>query len=98
MHSNNLKAFVAFVDDLFWNEWDPIGVNQLGGEKDEYSGYAVQIASMAWNNKDTQSMLDYMYKSASETMGLNFTRSIADAYNMPIIEKIIQKLAVYKQA
>lgn len=34
------------INDILFYEWDPIGVAELGGEKDEYMSYAIEIANL----------------------------------------------------
>ncbi len=91
-----LKAFAEWVDNLLWEEWDPIGVNDIEDALGEYSSYALTIAGKAWNGENEQTLLAYLYWAESENMGLSCTREQADQKNISIVKKIVQTCASYK--
>ena len=37
------KSVLKSIDEILWNDWDPIGVNDTEGARGEYSSYALQI-------------------------------------------------------
>ena len=61
----------ARVRELFWRDWDPIGVNGLGGPDDEYNGYADKAYVMLmYEGRSAGEIADYLYYISSEHMGL----------------------------
>ena len=44
------KALYKSVDEILWNDWDPIGVNDIA-PRDEYQSYVPEIFSMLIHNK-----------------------------------------------
>ncbi len=91
--TNNLREK---IDQILWNDWDPIGVNDIPEAKGEYTSYADHIVSRLLNNKeDKKAILDYLFWAEVENMGLgtgNANRNIIDNKNVPIVEKIFKSL------
>jgi len=50
------------IDEILWKDWDPIGINEVEGARDEYSSYTLQIFSLKIRNADLQSIADKLYK------------------------------------
>ena len=71
---------------LLWEEWDPIGVNDMPEAIDEYDGYALEI----WKRLQRAATLDeieaYLDWAVIEHMGLSASSS---GRNRPIAEKAI---------
>jgi hypothetical protein len=67
----------ARVRELFWREWDPIGVTASGfGPKDEYDRYADRAYIMLMHEgRSAQEIADYLYYIGSEHMGLGASQS-----------------------
>ena len=57
------------VDKLLWEEWDPIGVNDYGGPKDEYRSYVSGIVDLI--NKDEYTIAKHLHQLANNEMGLS---------------------------
>ena len=61
----------ARVRELFWQEWDPIGVNHAIEAHDEYDRYAEKAYVMLMDEGRTASEIaDYLHYIASDYMGL----------------------------
>ena len=43
---------VAEVDRILWEEWDPIGVNEIPEARDEYSSYVPGVVRLVQNGAD----------------------------------------------
>ena len=66
-----LRRNIARTRKLFWEEWDPIGVNHASEAVDEYDRYADKAYSMLMTEgRSTSEIGDYLYYIASEYMGL----------------------------
>ena len=60
----------ARVRELFWLEWDPIGVNDCEKAKGEYDTYADKAYVMLMDEcRSTTEIADYLYYISSEYMG-----------------------------
>jgi hypothetical protein len=60
----------ARVRDLFWREWDPIGVNGHA-PNDEYDRYADKAYVMLmYEGRSASEIAEYLYYVGSEYMGL----------------------------
>jgi hypothetical protein len=71
----------ARVRELFWREWDPIGITASGfGPKDEYDRYADRAYVMLMHEgRSVKEIADYLYYIASEHMGLGASQSGKDS-------------------
>ena len=70
---------------LLWEEWDPIGVNDMEGAKGEYDSYAFQIFEMLKRGDDKQSILNHLDFIETEYMGLGLSGK-----NPKISERILE--------
>lgn len=70
------------VRELFWKEWDPIGINTASAAKDEYDRYADKAYVMLMDeNRSAQEIADYLYRISTEYIGLTASqqlRNLAD--------------------
>ena len=68
----------AQVRKLFMDEWDPIGVRGIEGAKDEYDTYVNRAYVMLMDESaDSDAITDYLWKTATEYMGLPATVDLA---------------------
>jgi hypothetical protein len=63
------KELYKAVDEILWNDWDPIGVNEIA-PRDEYQSYVPEIFSMLIQNKTDIEISDRLYKIETETIGV----------------------------
>jgi hypothetical protein len=49
------------VGKLFWEEWDPIGINGCEGAEDEYDRYADHAYVMLMEGGSEAEIADYLY-------------------------------------
>ena len=64
------------VRDLFWHEWDPIGVNELGGSITKYDTYADRAYVMLMQEGcSAGEIADYLYQVSTEGFGLAQVRA-----------------------
>jgi hypothetical protein len=77
---DRLRRNSARVRELFWREWDPIGINAPdGGPKDEYDRYADRAYVMLMHEgRSAKEIADYLHYIASEHMGLGASQSGRD--------------------
>lgn len=78
------------VRDLFWSEWDPIGINDNEQARDEYDRYADRAYVMLMDEqKSTEEIASYLYWVASEHMGLGGSRQSMRGDCESIAEKLM---------
>ena len=63
------KGLNQLVDEILWNDWDPIGVNDVA-PRDEYMDYVPEICSLVIQNKSIDDIADRLYKIETETIGV----------------------------
>jgi hypothetical protein len=69
----------ARVRKLFWQEWNPIGVNSLDGPQDEYDAYADRAYVMlTLEGRSADEIGYYLNWVGSEHMGLGPRQSLQD--------------------
>ena len=61
------------IDRILWEEWDPIGVNDIA-PSDEYSSYVPQIYKLLSENADLETISNQLYEFAIKNMGIYGTR------------------------
>ena len=58
---------------LLWEEWDPIGVNDMPDAEGEYDSYALQVFQMLNQGKNKADMLAYLEWVETEYIGLGLS-------------------------
>jgi hypothetical protein len=61
---------LATVRQCLWNDWDPIGLNKLGGPDDEYDSYAPAILLMIEDGASVTEIAAHLFAIRSEVMGI----------------------------
>jgi len=54
-----------------WQEWDPIGVNDIQAASDEYDTYALQVSGMVAKGSSEREIAEYLTWVETERMGLS---------------------------
>ena len=57
------------IDYILWNEWDPIGINDIA-PRDEYQSYTPTIFELKNKGANKELIAKTLYKIETETMGL----------------------------
>ncbi len=78
-----------FIDEILFNEWDPVGVSDSPEARDEYHRYLPQVFSKAMNGESVQNIADYLRGIEIERMGLSNYNSNC----ITVAEKIIKEKA-----
>ena len=60
--TTNQKRFYDLIDEILWEDWDPIGINDCEEARSEYSSYTLQILGLKIHNADKQIIADKLYK------------------------------------
>lgn len=59
------------IDEILWQDWDPIGINYMEQIRDEYYGYIPQVLNLKIQGADKNKISDYLYKMETINMGTN---------------------------
>lgn len=79
------SALYRAVCDQLFDEWDPIGVNSLGGPRDEYDSYAMNLIGMIRNGADSYRVTQHLGELARVSMGLSHVDAQRD-------QQVVQRL------
>ena len=75
------KALYDAIDQIFWNDWYPIGVNDIA-PRDEYYGYIPQVFQLKIMAADKEKIATHLFEMETERMGLfgnlDHCREVAD--------------------
>lgn len=80
------KELYKAVDEILWNDWDSIGVNDIA-PRDEYQSYVLEIFSILIQNKTENEISDRLYKIETETIGVLGSRE----HCLSIAKKLINE-------
>ena len=75
--SKRPKLRLSRLRDIGWSLWDPIGLNDFGGDwknisfADEYDSYLVQVASLLRDDQSEEKAVEYLIYAETERMGLS---------------------------
>ncbi len=66
------KQRLKYIEQILFNDWDPIGINDDFVAFDEYDGYAPKIMSMYFNGGFTEdAIIKYLLEVETQNMGLS---------------------------
>ena len=74
------------IDEILFNDWDPIGIKRLSGPRDEYYSYIPQVFKLAMEDTDPSRVAKYLTEVAHDSMGL----SPSLQKDIAVSEKIMQ--------
>ena len=82
------------IDEILWNEWDPIGVNEVVEARDEYYAYLPEVFRLKNENADKEAIAQYLFKVETERMGMSGNiencRRVADIISHLVIDPQIE--------
>jgi hypothetical protein len=81
----SLELYKA-VDQILFEEWDPIGVHGASSARDEYYAYLPRAYQLAIEN-NTQGLLDYLFWVEKARMGLRGNQKNCERVVTLILEK-----------
>jgi len=88
-NEERVVAFREQINDILWNIWDPIGVNQWPEAFGEYDFYGTDIVIMLFENDISKEQLDeYLSWAVHTHMGLSKTGD----YQQKLRETTCQKI------
>jgi hypothetical protein len=66
------NKFYKIIDEILWNDWDPIGINEYKEEaRDEYQSYLPKIFNLKIDNAGKELIAQHLLKIETEMMGLS---------------------------
>lgn len=63
------------IKDLFFIEWDPIGINEHEEARDEYDDYAFNVYVLIQQGTNTQEISEYLNFVQGELMGMSLNEA-----------------------
>ncbi|NTS43257.1 hypothetical protein HRG84_20405 [Flavisolibacter sp. BT320] len=69
------KNILKSIDEILWNDWDPVGVNDVEEARDEYTSYALQIFGLKIHKADKTTIAEKLYKFELVDMEVATTES-----------------------
>ncbi len=61
--------FYKAIDQILWEDWDPIGISDDISARDEYQGYVPNVYKLSLENKSDE-LTQYLLYVEQERMGL----------------------------
>ena len=68
-------AFYKRVDEILWEDWDPIGISGSENARDEYYGYLPGVFRLALDGATDEAIADRLHLIERENMGLSGNRN-----------------------
>jgi len=62
------------IDEILFYKWDPIGISDSDGARDEYQSYLPRVFRMAIEFQSPDKVSEYLTAVATESMGLSETK------------------------
>ena len=59
------------VDEILWNDWDPIGVNDCEQARNEYHSYISTIVKLLKSNSDDSNLAKHLHQLRTVSIGLS---------------------------
>jgi len=85
MKRNNGISLYEQINEILWNDWDPIGIKDIAPH-DEYSGYTTTIYRLKTNGVDKETIANTLNQIETDTIGLTGNMETC----LQVAEKIIK--------
>ncbi|MEO9966579.1 MAG: hypothetical protein ABJF11_12355 [Reichenbachiella sp.] len=71
-NAEHLIELYNSIDEILWNDWDPIGVKGIEPEdaRDEYEDYVLSTFQLLIENPDSSQLNDHLHRIEIETIGV----------------------------
>lgn len=73
------------IDEVLWNDWDPIGVNDDLSGRDEYTMYVGDIYELLLSNASVEKIAAHLDEIAEVRMEINRSRM----HSIKVAEKLL---------
>ena len=81
------REIMKQIHDILWNDWDPIGVREIGGPEDEYDSYIGGVYRLLSEDSSEAKLLDHLHQMETDTIGL----SPGDRKRLvPVVKKLME--------
>ena len=75
------------VDEILWNDWDPIGVNDSEQARNEYHSYISTIVRLIMSNSDGSNLAKHLHQLRSVSIGLSENFEVDQRVSHKLIEE-----------
>ena len=62
MVNKKYKELYKKIDDILWDDWDPIGVNGIEDIRDEYTSYVPYIVNLKVRGADIVKITNHLFQ------------------------------------
>ena len=68
--SSEQNKLYKIIDEILWEDWDPIGVNDHKSARDEYQSYLPQVFRLAIEDVKVSEIAECLDEIVTESIGL----------------------------
>ena len=86
LSENQLKLYKA-IDEILWNDWDPIGVSKFPEARDEYNSYLPHVFSLVIKNASANEIGQYLFFVETKSMEVEGTLDRCISIAKKIVEE-----------
>ena len=70
MTNDENEKLISEVDRILWEDWDPIGVNEISEARDEYSSYVFIVVRLLREGADAEQIAHHLKIIEEDTIGM----------------------------
>jgi len=84
------KELYRKIDEILWNSWDPIGINDNECCRDEYASYTPYIVKLKLDGTDVVKIANHLCRLETVDMGITGNNDLILAHCKEIAQKIVE--------
>ena len=85
------RALLQLVQEILFQEWDPIGVNDSAACKNEYDSYALTICRLLQAGADEYKLIAHLQQLQKVSMGLSVINDERDQQVAERLRSLVRK-------
>ncbi len=74
------------IDQILWNDWDPIGVNDSSEATDEYRSYVPHLVKLKLEGADKHKIANHLYHIETVNIGLSGNKNHCESIAQKIVD------------
>jgi hypothetical protein len=71
MTRSQVQIVYRHIVRILWEEWDPIGINEVSVARDEYSSYVAELLRLKINDSNEEDIAQHLSKIEIEQLCLS---------------------------
>lgn len=92
MKAKSKAALFEAVELVLWNDWDPIGVNDIPAARGEYSSYVPSVVRLLEDGADVLKLSEHLHSIERVSMGI----STYSDHRKGVAQKLVDALRKYR--